>query len=128
MSSNIANEPFYNSHGFRAVSDVIVGDENPAWNKDPVDVQVVSATASRRASRTDKYEFIDGEGAKNSMTDLGFLQTLCTPSIDRDLRDGDTGKKRIATYLYTSRLTPSFALPPLSAVRVGLSMRARRER
>lgn len=45
MSSNIVNEPFYNSHGFKAVSDVIVGDDNPAWNKDPVDVQVVSTIA-----------------------------------------------------------------------------------
>ncbi|TEB35776.1 hypothetical protein FA13DRAFT_1378282 [Coprinellus micaceus] len=41
VSSNIVNEPFYNSHGFKAVSDVIVGDDNPAWNKDPVDVQVM---------------------------------------------------------------------------------------
>ncbi|KAJ3525237.1 hypothetical protein NMY22_g10662 [Coprinellus aureogranulatus] len=42
VSSNIANEGFYNSHGFKGVSDIILGDNNPAWDKDPVTVRLVS--------------------------------------------------------------------------------------
>ncbi|EAU84636.1 hypothetical protein CC1G_00155 [Coprinopsis cinerea okayama7 len=40
-SSNIANEPFYNSHGFKSVGNAVVGDQNPDWGEKPVIVQIM---------------------------------------------------------------------------------------
>ena len=42
LSSNIANNDFYNSHGFVAVSDFSLGDNNPTWEKEPVVLTLVS--------------------------------------------------------------------------------------
>ncbi|KAF6762188.1 hypothetical protein DFP72DRAFT_878212 [Ephemerocybe angulata] len=41
VSSNILNEPFYNSHGFKAVGDIHLGEGNLNWNKDPIFFQVM---------------------------------------------------------------------------------------
>lgn len=41
VSSNIANEPFYNKHGFKTVGTFTVGDDNPTWTKGPIVVQVM---------------------------------------------------------------------------------------
>lgn len=40
-SSNLGNEGFYNKHGYKKVGEAILGNDNPAWDKDPVVVQVV---------------------------------------------------------------------------------------
>ncbi|KAJ2914545.1 hypothetical protein MD484_g5884, partial [Candolleomyces efflorescens] len=42
VSSNIVNEPFYNSHGFISVGELLLGNENPSWHEKPVRVQVSS--------------------------------------------------------------------------------------
>jgi hypothetical protein len=42
VSSNISNEGFYNSHGFKSVGEVVLGADNPDWHEGPVRVQVVS--------------------------------------------------------------------------------------
>lgn len=41
VSSNISNEPFYNSLGFSTRANVILGDDNPTWHKPPVVVKIV---------------------------------------------------------------------------------------
>ncbi|KAF9051762.1 hypothetical protein BJ165DRAFT_1451166 [Panaeolus papilionaceus] len=35
-SSNKDNTKFYNAHGFKTVKEVVVGDDNPTWNKPPI--------------------------------------------------------------------------------------------
>ena len=40
-SSNIINEPFYNSHGFKTVGEAIIGDDNPTYHGKPFPVQIV---------------------------------------------------------------------------------------
>ena len=53
-SSNIANEPFYNSHGFMAVGEAIIGDDDPDWHDAPVIVQIVRISCrSHRIPNTD---------------------------------------------------------------------------
>ncbi|KAH6915065.1 hypothetical protein BKA70DRAFT_1420014 [Coprinopsis sp. MPI-PUGE-AT-0042] len=32
-SSNILNEPFYNSHGFKTIGEAVIGDQNPTWRE-----------------------------------------------------------------------------------------------
>ncbi|KAF9482928.1 hypothetical protein BDN70DRAFT_990714 [Pholiota conissans] len=41
LSSNILNEPFYNSHGFETVGTFYVGEGNPEWTKKPIPVQIM---------------------------------------------------------------------------------------
>lgn len=41
QSSNTANEPFYNSHGFVTVGETLLGDDNPRWDGDPIPVQLM---------------------------------------------------------------------------------------
>ncbi|KAJ2914548.1 hypothetical protein MD484_g5882, partial [Candolleomyces efflorescens] len=40
-SSNIANEPFYNSNGFYAIGEAIIGGDDPNWHEAPVIVQIM---------------------------------------------------------------------------------------
>ncbi|TFK28898.1 hypothetical protein FA15DRAFT_664997 [Coprinopsis marcescibilis] len=40
-SSNVANEGFYNSHGFYTVGEAAIGDDDPTWKGQPVIVQVM---------------------------------------------------------------------------------------
>ncbi|KAL0947539.1 hypothetical protein HGRIS_013635 [Hohenbuehelia grisea] len=40
-SSNIANTAFYESHGFKTVSEAIIGDEEPTWKRPPVVVKIM---------------------------------------------------------------------------------------
>jgi N-acetylglutamate synthase-like GNAT family acetyltransferase len=39
--SNIANNDFYYSHGFIAIADFSLGDNNPTWEKEPVVLTLV---------------------------------------------------------------------------------------
>jgi hypothetical protein len=41
QSSNIANTEFYNSHGFFTIAEVVVGENNPTWDGEPVVVSIV---------------------------------------------------------------------------------------
>ena len=41
MSSNVANEGFYNSLGFTTVARLTLGEDNPTWDKPPVPVDIV---------------------------------------------------------------------------------------
>lgn len=41
MSSNINNTGFYNSLGFMAAADVLLGDNDPDWNAPPVVIKIV---------------------------------------------------------------------------------------
>ncbi|KAI0700774.1 hypothetical protein BC835DRAFT_366192 [Cytidiella melzeri] len=38
LSSNIANTGFYNSHGFIAKAKITLGEDNPTWNRPPVEI------------------------------------------------------------------------------------------
>ncbi|PCH33455.1 hypothetical protein WOLCODRAFT_147551 [Wolfiporia cocos MD-104 SS10] len=40
-SSNAANTSFYERHGFRTVTQFVVGDENPSWDRPPVVASVM---------------------------------------------------------------------------------------
>ncbi|KAF9527977.1 hypothetical protein CPB83DRAFT_894698 [Crepidotus variabilis] len=42
-SSNVANDAFYNSHGFFSVANDYLGDDNPKWDRKPVKVQITPA-------------------------------------------------------------------------------------
>ncbi|KIP08590.1 hypothetical protein PHLGIDRAFT_117096 [Phlebiopsis gigantea 11061_1 CR5-6] len=42
VSSNIANERFYNSLGFTTVERFTVGENNPAWDKPPVPIDIMT--------------------------------------------------------------------------------------
>jgi hypothetical protein len=55
-SSNIANEPFYNSHGFYTVGEAIIGNDDPNWHEAPVIVQIVSISRqSHHQAKTDAF-------------------------------------------------------------------------
>ncbi|EIM88054.1 uncharacterized protein STEHIDRAFT_138518 [Stereum hirsutum FP-91666 SS1] len=41
FSSSVTNVPFYQSHGFEAVSTFTVGEKNPQWDKDPIVVTMM---------------------------------------------------------------------------------------
>ncbi|KAF9482923.1 hypothetical protein BDN70DRAFT_874337 [Pholiota conissans] len=54
-SSNILNEPFYNSHGFKAVATFYMGDGNPAWTEKPIPIQLMVREAKNKSeSRTSR--------------------------------------------------------------------------
>ncbi|RXW17074.1 hypothetical protein EST38_g8777 [Candolleomyces aberdarensis] len=40
-SSNILNEPFYNSRAFNTVGEFLLGEDNPNWHEKPAKVQVM---------------------------------------------------------------------------------------
>jgi len=42
-SSNILNTQFYNSHGFKTVGEVYLGDDNPEWHQEPIILRLVSS-------------------------------------------------------------------------------------
>ncbi|KAF9006553.1 hypothetical protein BDQ17DRAFT_1351943 [Cyathus striatus] len=41
ISSNILNTAFYESHGFKGVADIVLGDDNPVWHEAPVIVKLM---------------------------------------------------------------------------------------
>ncbi|KAL0947541.1 hypothetical protein HGRIS_013637 [Hohenbuehelia grisea] len=41
VSSNSANEKFYQAHGFSTVGEAVIGDENPTWDEKPIVVQIM---------------------------------------------------------------------------------------
>ncbi|KIM46361.1 hypothetical protein M413DRAFT_441453 [Hebeloma cylindrosporum] len=42
-SSNVLNAGFYNSHGFKTVGEVYLGDDNPEWHQEPIILRLVSS-------------------------------------------------------------------------------------
>lgn len=46
-SSNLGNTRLYNKHGYMKVGELVLGEDNPTWTKDPVVVQVVRTSISR---------------------------------------------------------------------------------
>ncbi|KAF5326698.1 hypothetical protein D9619_004498 [Psilocybe cf. subviscida] len=51
-SSNVANDGFYNSHGFFAAVSFFVGDENPECSKKPVLLQIMVRKPAMKADQT----------------------------------------------------------------------------
>lgn len=47
-SSNAANVPFYNAHGFRTAGVVYLGADDPTWGRPPVRFDVVRAFSPAR--------------------------------------------------------------------------------
>ena len=45
-SSNVANNPFYQSHGYEIIEEVKVGEDNPTWDREPVVVAIVRPFSS----------------------------------------------------------------------------------
>lgn len=41
VSINIANEGFYNYHGFQSVGEALIGKDNPTWGGPILPVQIV---------------------------------------------------------------------------------------
>ncbi|KAF9482926.1 hypothetical protein BDN70DRAFT_874339 [Pholiota conissans] len=66
LSSNILNEPFYNSHGFETVGTFYVGEGNPEWTKKPIPVQIVSGQRCQVSNMIDSSS-IDGQGTQEQV-------------------------------------------------------------
>ena len=43
-SSNRETSDFYRRHGFNAIAEVLLGDQNPTWRQAPIVVEIVSTT------------------------------------------------------------------------------------
>ena len=55
ISSNPANEGFYNTLGFKTEKEILLGDDNPTWTGPPIVVALVRALYI--AASTEPYNF-----------------------------------------------------------------------